>query len=43
MSIIFSPYEQDLDMSNKTGAKLFKEGAKKLPAKLTGEVKDFRL
>jgi hypothetical protein len=43
MSIIFSPYELKLDMSDKVGSKLFKEGAEKLPTKFTGEVKDFRL
>jgi hypothetical protein len=42
-TIIISPYEQELDMSDKNGAKLYEKGAEKLPSKFTGEVKDFRL
>jgi hypothetical protein len=38
MSIILSSYEVELDLSSKTGAKLFKYGAEKLPTKFTGEV-----
>jgi hypothetical protein len=42
-AIIISPYEQELDLSNKNGAKLYEKGAKKLPYKFTGEVKDLHL
>jgi hypothetical protein len=41
--VILRPYEMDLDLSDKTGVKLFKDGAEKLPTKFSGEVKDFRL
>jgi hypothetical protein len=40
---MFSPYEKELDMSNKDSVKLYKEGAEQLPTKFSGETEDFRL
>jgi hypothetical protein len=42
--IILSPYEVgELNLSSKTGAKLYTDRAKNLPTKFTGEDGDFRL
>jgi hypothetical protein len=41
-SIIFSPYEKELDMSDKYLVKLNEKGSEKIPTKFTGEVKNFR-
>jgi hypothetical protein len=41
--ICLSAYTVELDLASKTGAKLFKDGAEKLPTKFTGEVTNFCL
>ena len=41
--ICLSAYTVELDLASKTGAKIFKDGAEKLPTKFSGEVTDFRL
>ena len=41
--ICLSAYAVELDLARKTGAKLFKDGAEKLPTKFSGEVTGFRL
>jgi hypothetical protein len=42
-SFILSPYDKALDRSDKDYVMLYGKGSKKLPTRLTGEVKDFRL
>jgi hypothetical protein len=42
-TIIFSPYEKELNMSDKDSIKLYEKGSEKLPTKFSGETKDFRL
>jgi hypothetical protein len=43
MSIIFSPYEKELNMSDNDSVKLYKKGNEKVPTKFSGETNGFRL
>jgi hypothetical protein len=38
MPSLFSPYEQEIDISSKIGARLYKKGSEKLPTKFTAKL-----